>query len=128
MNKNILTDIFKKFKEKFSPKPHETTFHENLILRVFSPEYREFWHKIFLVLIISVIFYTVGKLVEIKSHPLYAQPKPPIQLPEEAVLEKNLVEDLNIIKKTNLFRTRDEEEKEKAKKAPDLEIICEDSK
>lgn len=130
MNKSILTDLLKKFKEKFSKKsslPESTLFYDNIILRVFSPEFRAFWHKIFLVLIISVLFYTLGKLVAIKFTMLFAPPKLPIDFPEDVRMEANLMADLNTIKTVNLFKTRDEEVKEKQKKESNLEIICQES-
>ncbi len=130
MNKSILTDLIKKFKEKFSSGKsfnEPVAYQENLVLKIFSPDYRKFWHKIFLVSIVTVLFYTLGKLIAIKFTMLFAPPKLPVEFPEDRRAESTLMADLNTIKKANLFKSKDEETKDKPKKKSEIEIICQES-
>ncbi len=131
MNKSSLSDLLKKFKEKFSKEKSgsdTTVTHDNMVLKVFSPESRPFWHKIFLVLIVTVLFYTLGKLIAIKFSMLFAPPKLPLDFPEDTKVETNLMADLATIKRANLFHSKDEEQKEPKKKKSEIEIICQESK
>ena len=127
MNKGILTDLIKKFKEKFpkgksgSERPGS---HEGVILKIFSPERRVFWHKFFLTLMVTVLFYTLGKLIAIKFSVLFIQPKPPFDFTEDIRVEDTLVADLNSIKKANLFHSKDEKAEETKKKKQDIDVIC----
>jgi type II secretion system protein C len=132
MNKGILTDLIKKFKEKFSKEKLGTdgpVLYDNTILKIFSPDSRSFWHKIFLTLMVTVLFYTLGKLIAIKFSILLSPAKVPIDFPEDSRVETTLVADLNVIKKANLFHSKDETLDDPTKKKKiDIEAICLESK
>jgi type II secretion system protein C len=132
MNKGILTDLIKKFKEKFSKEKLGTdgpVLYDNTILKIFSPDSRSFWHKIFLTLMVTVLFYTLGKLIAIKFSILLSPAKVPIDFPEDSRVETTLVADLNSIKKANLFHSKDETLEDPTKKKKiDIEAICLESK
>jgi type II secretion system protein C len=132
MNKSSLSNLIKKFKEKFSKEKSSgdgAVVQDNLVLKVFSPESRPFWHKIFLVLIVTVLFYTLGKLIAIKFSMLFAPPKLPLDFPEDTKVETNLMADLSTIKRANLFHSKDEDQKDQGKKKKsEIEIICQEAK
>lgn len=132
MNKGILTDFIKKLKEKFSKEKLGSdgpVIYDNAVLKIFSPESRPFWHKLFLALMVTVLFYTLGKLIAIKFSILLPSPKLPVNFPEDVSIQADLTADLNTIKRANLFHSKDEKLEDKSKKKKsEIEIICQEAK
>jgi type II secretory pathway component PulC len=95
---------------------------ENVLLEFFSIQKRPLWHKLFLLILVSVITYKMGSLVAIKLASLAAPTK--ITPPSAKRVDSNrkILSDLINIKNKNIFNAKDPKAVAKVPKKPESKV------